>query len=79
MGDWAELITAVVGGVTFLFSVWQYVRTERRTAAKEREAAADGAARRLIEAAADGRITAEELAELAEKVRHDGAEQEGPR
>lgn len=72
MDDLAQLLTAIAGLVTAIAGAVALVITTVRTSRRERPAAARQLLARLAEAAKDGDITPEELAEIA------GTDEEGP-
>lgn len=71
MGDLAGLITAVAALVGAIGTTTAVVITALRASPRERRRAARGALDRLKEAAADGEITPEELADVLRADRDD--------
>ncbi|MEO6089549.1 MAG: hypothetical protein ABIQ18_41225 [Umezawaea sp.] len=74
MGDWALLLTAVGGILGSLLTGSAAVITALRASPRERKQAARGALGRLAEAAKDGTITPEELADVFRDDQEEGEE-----
>lgn len=73
MGDIAALIGAITGLIAALGTAAAAIITARRASPAERKRAARGVLDRLAEAAQDGQITADEVAEIL--AAEDGEEQ----
>lgn len=68
MGDWAVLLTAIAAIVGSMLTGTAAVITAMRSGPRERKKAAKRAVELFAEAAADGEITTDELAEIAAAV-----------
>lgn len=73
MGDWALLLTAIAAIVGSLLTGSAAVITALRSAPRQRKKAARRALERFVDAAADGEITNDELADLAAAFNEDEA------
>jgi hypothetical protein len=78
VGDWVALLGAIALVIGSAGTASAAVITALRSSPKERKQAAKRAVERFAEAAADGEITNDELAEIAATFNEDQAEGEEP-
>lgn len=72
MGDLATLLTAIGSFLTGVGSLIGVPLLLRRTSNQERKGSARGATRKILEAAADGKVTPEEAADALEELYGEG-------